>query len=177
VNGLAEATQLLTVLSLWKVRQFLDSNMRLRTACEFQLADGQKSIVEKRLGFSLPSAEDLEPQLGGLIAACKKHFANPAITELTWDPKVTAPGQVELDLPPDFPPPAPFKEPLKKFIDYKKGGRGKPAKLILKKGLSLEIIGQVEKSRPGDTALINILKSKLQPAGHEAERNAPSDED
>src|SRR5205085_12013304 len=31
-----EATELLEVLSLWKVRKFLDSNMRLRSACELE---------------------------------------------------------------------------------------------------------------------------------------------
>ena len=32
-----EATALLTVLSLWKVRKFLDSTMRLRSACELEI--------------------------------------------------------------------------------------------------------------------------------------------
>ena len=47
--GLGEdAGKLLIALSLWKVRRFLDSNMRLRTACELELTDGEKSIQVKR---------------------------------------------------------------------------------------------------------------------------------
>ena len=82
----AEATELLTVLSLWKVRQFLDSNMRLRTACELELAEGEKSVRVKRPGaFALPSAAVLAQQLADLIVRCKSHFANPAVTVLTWN--------------------------------------------------------------------------------------------
>jgi hypothetical protein len=34
--------------------------------------------------FVLPSADDLGEQLKKLIAKCKSHFADPAVTELTW---------------------------------------------------------------------------------------------
>ena len=81
----ADSTELLTVFSLWKVRAFLDSTMRLRSACELELADGDKSVVGKRPdGFVLPSAEELGGRLGQLIASCKARFASPTVTELTW---------------------------------------------------------------------------------------------
>jgi CRISPR-associated protein Csb1 len=85
--GLAdEATRLLIALSLWKVRAFLNSNMRLRTACELELIAGEKSIVAKRPdGFVLPSAEELSKTVGDLIKKCKPAFASPIITELTWN--------------------------------------------------------------------------------------------
>lgn len=80
-----EAAELLTVLSLWKVRKFLDSNMRLRSACELELVNGEKSIDVKRPeNYVLPSAVDLGKELVRLISACDKHFAIPAVTELTW---------------------------------------------------------------------------------------------
>lgn len=85
-----EAEQLLIVLALWKVRRFLDSNMRLRSACELELKDGEDSIVGKRpAGFRLPLAADLEPRLKELIGECRqnKRFAEPAVTELTWRPR------------------------------------------------------------------------------------------
>ena len=48
--GLPEpAPDLLVALSLWKVRQFLDSNMRLRSACELELA-GEGAIEVKPSG-------------------------------------------------------------------------------------------------------------------------------
>lgn len=86
-----DATALLTVLSLWKVRKFLDSNMRLRTACELELADGEASIVPKRpsAGFTLPPAAELAAELKTLIGKCASAglFADPVVTELTWKAK------------------------------------------------------------------------------------------
>jgi CRISPR-associated protein Csb1 len=84
--GLPEdATSLLIVLSLWKVRKFLDSTMRLRSACELEINENAGGAQGKRPpGFVLPSADDLTGQLGSLIAKCEPHFANPAVTELTW---------------------------------------------------------------------------------------------
>jgi CRISPR-associated protein Csb1 len=82
----ADATELLITLSLWKVRKFLDSNMRLRAACELELADGDKSVQVKRpAGFALPSADDLGGRLKDLIKKCAGSFAKPAVTELTWN--------------------------------------------------------------------------------------------
>ena len=49
-----EAMQLLIALSLWKVRRFLDSNMRLRTACELELSEGEKSIQAQAAQMDLP---------------------------------------------------------------------------------------------------------------------------
>src|SRR5579884_3752872 len=85
--GLAdEATQLLIALALWKVRRFLDSNMRLRTACELELAEGEKSILVKRPnGFILPPAAALTQDVKNLIVKCKSLFADPEVTELTWN--------------------------------------------------------------------------------------------
>ena len=82
----AEATDFLTVLSLWKVRQFLDSNMRLRAACELEIDEKASGIQVKRPNtFTLPLATDLAKQLTELIAKCKPHFANPTVTTLTWN--------------------------------------------------------------------------------------------
>lgn len=84
--GLGEdAAQFLIALSLWKVRQFLDSSMRLRTACELELIDGEASINAKRPdGFTLPTADELTPQLSELLARCRSQFAEPTVTELSW---------------------------------------------------------------------------------------------
>ena len=86
--GLGEdARKLLVVLSLWKVRRFLDSNMRLRSACELEMMDGEVSIQVKRptKGFTLDSAADLAKEVAELIQKCKPLFAEPAVTELTWN--------------------------------------------------------------------------------------------
>jgi CRISPR-associated protein Csb1 len=82
----SDATKLLITLSLWKVRKFLDSNMRLRTACELELVAGKDSIRSKRPdGFVLPSADYLGKELGSLIPKCDQQFAKPIVTELTWN--------------------------------------------------------------------------------------------
>lgn len=81
-----EATKLLIALSLWKVRQFLNSNMRLRTACELELVEEEKSVVIKRPDrFALP--KDFGDSLKELIDNCAKNnlFADPRVTELTWN--------------------------------------------------------------------------------------------
>jgi CRISPR-associated protein Csb1 len=82
-----DATDLLIALSLWKVRKFLDSTMRLRTACELELIDEVKSIHVKRPqdGFTLPSADILSGIVGKLITKCSSQFAEPRVTELTWN--------------------------------------------------------------------------------------------
>jgi CRISPR-associated protein Csb1 len=85
--GLAkDALQLLVVLSLWKVRRFLDSSMRLRTACELELIDGERPIVATRPdGFTIPGAGDLSAAIRELIPKCRSMFAEPLVTELTWN--------------------------------------------------------------------------------------------
>jgi CRISPR-associated protein Csb1 len=84
-----DATQLLSTLSLWKVRRFLDSTMRLRSACELELVQNEiacryKDADRKEQTFNLPSANELKKQLTDLLAKCKSLFADPPVTELTW---------------------------------------------------------------------------------------------
>jgi CRISPR-associated protein Csb1 len=81
-----DAWKLLVALALWKVRRFLDSTMRLRTACELEPVEGEKSIQVKRPnGFTLGPAQDLVKDVVTLIQKCKSQFAQPAVTELTWN--------------------------------------------------------------------------------------------
>jgi len=84
--GLAQdAADLLTVLSLWKVRKFLDSTMRLRSACELEIDEKGGGVQGKRPGgFTLASADELTGELKTLIGKCKTYFAEPAVTEITW---------------------------------------------------------------------------------------------
>jgi CRISPR-associated protein Csb1 len=83
-----DATNLLIALSLWKVRQFLDSNMRLRAACELELTESgkEKAIRDKPAGgFTTLSSSDLAGLIGDLIKKCKPQFAEPTVTVLTWN--------------------------------------------------------------------------------------------
>ncbi len=55
----ANATRLLILLALFKLRAFVDSPMRLRTACTFELKDGGVIESTNVRGFCLPRREDL----------------------------------------------------------------------------------------------------------------------
>jgi CRISPR-associated protein Csb1 len=56
--------QLLVALALYKIRAFLETGLRLRTACDLEF----KAIdIERPQGFELPTLEDLVSALPGLI--------------------------------------------------------------------------------------------------------------
>jgi CRISPR-associated protein Csb1 len=63
-----DATQMLILLALFKLRSFVDSPMRLRTACSFELRDGGAIASKNVPEFKLPSLEELagsRPENGG----------------------------------------------------------------------------------------------------------------
>lgn len=70
--GLDEsATKLLILLSLFKLRSFVESPMRLRTACSFVIADGD--IASKNVdGFKLPPLPHVESDLEDLTKTLAK---------------------------------------------------------------------------------------------------------
>ncbi len=76
-------TELLIVLSLFKVRRFLECGLRLRTACDL---DVDMITVTRPDGFEIPETADLEKALPDLIAAANREgvFADPVITEVTY---------------------------------------------------------------------------------------------
>ena len=74
---------LLIAVSLWKIQRFLTDGLRLRTACDLE-AHGEL-VVQRPAAFKLPSIEDLEKALPGLIKAASKCFAEPAITTVNFE--------------------------------------------------------------------------------------------
>lgn len=65
--GFSEAVfNLLAALSLYKIRAFLDTGLRLRTACDLEC---ESLEVQRPQGFELPALATLEQALPGLIAA------------------------------------------------------------------------------------------------------------
>ena len=86
--GLGEsAEQFLVTLALWKVRKFLDTGLRLRTACDFD-AEGDLEVTRPG-GFTVPATMALEADLPSLIEACASLglFADPPVTRLTFQRK------------------------------------------------------------------------------------------
>jgi CRISPR-associated protein Csb1 len=74
------ARELLIALSLLKVRRFLGSGLRLRTACDF--APTKAIEVKSPSTFKLPEEEALLKEVQTCIVACTKEglFASPPVT-------------------------------------------------------------------------------------------------
>lgn len=79
-----DVTRLLIALSLFKVRRFLSTGLRLRTACDLEV-DGVLTVTRPD-GFNVPAEGMLIEECARLISACRPHFADPAITEVAWKP-------------------------------------------------------------------------------------------
>jgi len=65
----AEATRLLTVLALFKLRTLIDGGLRLRTACDLGIATDDVGATAP-VGFKLPEAQELASALRGVVDDC-----------------------------------------------------------------------------------------------------------
>ena len=87
--GLGEnAERFLVTLALWKVRKFLDTGLRLRTACDLEMI-GELEVTRPVDGFTVPPTPELEADLPALIQACAADslFVDPPVTHLTFQRK------------------------------------------------------------------------------------------
>lgn len=80
-----EAYQLMLALALFKIRRFLSTGLRLRTACDLEPV-GELEIKRPADGFDVPAEAQLLEECRKLIGRCKKSglFADPPITEVQW---------------------------------------------------------------------------------------------
>ncbi len=80
-----EAAELLIALALLKVRRFLDTSLRLRTACDFQVdAVRAKAPTD----FALPPEAELLAAVQSGIRKCAPLFAKPPVTLLKTKVKI-----------------------------------------------------------------------------------------
>ncbi|MCY3018311.1 MAG: type I-U CRISPR-associated RAMP protein Csb1/Cas7u [Planctomycetota bacterium] len=71
--GLGEnASKLLILLAMYRLRRLFDGDMRLRTACDLEPVSREKIVANRPAGFVLPSLADLETDLPCAIKACKE---------------------------------------------------------------------------------------------------------
>jgi CRISPR-associated protein Csb1 len=79
-----EIVRFLAALSLFKVRRFLSTGLRLRTACDLELL-GDLRITAPDNGFGIPDEEALLDECAGLIKECARDgtFATPPVTQVT----------------------------------------------------------------------------------------------
>ncbi len=80
-----DANKLLIALSLLKIRRFLDTSLRLRTACDLEL---RAVRTTSPLDFMLPPEANLLSAVQAGIQACAPQFAKPAVTELKTKVKI-----------------------------------------------------------------------------------------
>lgn len=70
-----EAERMLVLLALYKIRKLLDGRLRLRTACDLEIAGDAPVTAKRPTGFKLPALNDLRTALRGAVKACASHFA------------------------------------------------------------------------------------------------------
>lgn len=82
-----DATHLLIALSLFKIRRFLSTGLRLRTACDLE-PTGEGLHATRPEGFTIPDESTLLAECKSRIASCSKGklFADSITTEVKWQP-------------------------------------------------------------------------------------------
>jgi CRISPR-associated protein Csb1 len=75
---------LLIAIALYKITKFLDTGLRLRTACDLDCVD-KPTVTRPKEGFALPTLKELEAALPGLVKAAAGAFADPAVTIVTYE--------------------------------------------------------------------------------------------
>ena len=77
-----DAEHLLITMALFKIRRFLESGLRLRSACDLEVREVR---VTRPAGFALPGTKDLEEALPGLIATVFQDVPeDKRVTVLRW---------------------------------------------------------------------------------------------
>lgn len=74
----AEVEQMLIALALFKIRQLLDSHLRLRTACDLEVVETTVSAVRPD-DFYLPGASELEAVVRQSMATCQGKMSGTTI--------------------------------------------------------------------------------------------------
>lgn len=70
-----DVERLLVLLGLYKIRKLLDGRLRLRTACDLEVAGDSGVVARRPKDFRLPELSALRADLPAAVAACSSHFA------------------------------------------------------------------------------------------------------
>ncbi|MFC9658951.1 type I-U CRISPR-associated RAMP protein Csb1/Cas7u [Nocardia sp. NPDC127606] len=79
------ATELLESLALWEIRQFLDGDLRLRTACDLEMIS--ETRPRRDTTPPLPSATELEQRITAGLAAAAGSFGDGEPITVEWSGK------------------------------------------------------------------------------------------
>jgi CRISPR-associated protein Csb1 len=74
----AEATNMLTILALYKVRALLSGSLRFRTACDLKVTV-DPVMADQPAGFALPPLGELEVALKEAITSCRATLAQTTV--------------------------------------------------------------------------------------------------
>lgn len=74
-----EANELLILLALFRIRKLLDSDLRLRTACDLEV-DADVAMRVRPEGFELPSLRELEVAVRAAIDSCPGAMEHTTVT-------------------------------------------------------------------------------------------------
>ena len=80
----AEVEEFFTALSLWKIKRFLSTGLRFRTACDLAAKELTATNPD---GWTIPSDEELLASIEQGMKYCQENglFAKPPITEVVWE--------------------------------------------------------------------------------------------
>ncbi|MQY04332.1 type I-G CRISPR-associated RAMP protein Csb1/Cas7g [Actinomadura macrotermitis] len=76
----ADATELLTLIALWEIRSLLSRGLRLRTACDLDIADDQALA-------DLPSLQELTERITKLTSSCAELLGDAGPITVLWEEK------------------------------------------------------------------------------------------
>lgn len=74
-----EATELLILLALYRIRKLLDGDLRLRTACDLEV-DRDGTICARPEEFQLPPLKELEVAVTAAIGRCEGAMEHTTVT-------------------------------------------------------------------------------------------------
>lgn len=157
------ATQLLIALALFKIRRFLSTGLRLRTACDLAV-DGEVGLgVTQPEGFTLPAEAELLQECGTLIAACGRAglFAEVPAENVKWE--AATPSKAKVELPPGTAEPQ-IPDDLKKLIKFTKGTAKKTPQLTFPKGLTAELAEKTKALFPNMPDVWTVVDDAWKPA-------------
>jgi CRISPR-associated protein Csb1 len=75
----SKATDLLVLLSLYRIRKLLDGDLRLRTACDLEPIDKENIQAMRPVGFALPTLAELSTAVKEAISNCKSMMSHTTV--------------------------------------------------------------------------------------------------
>lgn len=90
-----DASRLMILLALYKLRLLLDGSLRLRTACDLELAS-ESPVARRPESFALPTAAELREAIKPAISACAGQMT---VTEVSFNDELKKGESTDRDEP------------------------------------------------------------------------------